>query len=61
MLYVMYNVLIELVWKVARYTSAGPTYFSQSDNYVDGGVKANNPSIAAWVEINRFYESRVSL
>ena len=31
------------VWKVARYTSAAPVYFTECDNYVDGGVKANNP------------------
>ena len=34
---------IELVWKVARYTSAAPFYFRELDNYVDGGVRANNP------------------
>ena len=33
--------LVELVWKVARYTSAAPGYFAECDNCVDGGVKAN--------------------
>ena len=33
----------ELVWKVARYTSAAPMYFTEFENYVDGGVLANNP------------------
>ena len=32
-----------LVWKVARYTSAAPTYFTECDDYVDGGLMANNP------------------
>ena len=51
--------LLELVWKVARYTSAGPTYFSECDNYVDGGVLANNPCMAAWAEINEHFEVMV--
>jgi patatin-like phospholipase/acyl hydrolase len=32
---------------VALYTSAAPTYFPSVDGYVDGGVAANNPSMAA--------------
>ena len=35
----------EKVWKVARYTSAAPIFFTEMDDYVDGGVLANNPSI----------------
>ena len=35
------------VWKVALYTSAAPTYFPSVDGYIDGGVVANNPSMAA--------------
>ncbi len=56
-----YNIFIsiELVWKVARYTSAGPTYFTECDNYVDGGVLANNPCMEAWLEISKYHESRV--
>ena len=33
----------ELLWKVARYTSAAPVFFTECDGYVDGGVVANNP------------------
>ncbi len=33
-----------LVWKVARYTSSGPVFFEPEDNYIDGGLKANNPT-----------------
>lgn len=37
----------ELAYKVALYTSAAPTYFPWAGRYVDGGVVANNPSMAA--------------
>ena len=36
-----------LVRDVAAYTSAAPTYFPSYDGFVDGGVCANNPSMAA--------------
>jgi hypothetical protein len=36
-----------LAYKVALYTSAAPTYFPSVDGYIDGGVFANNPSMAA--------------
>ncbi|MCX7899442.1 MAG: patatin-like phospholipase family protein [Methylocystis sp.] len=35
------------VYKVALYTSAAPTYFPSVDGFIDGGVCANNPSMAA--------------
>ena len=46
--------LTELVWKVARYTSAAPVFFAECDNYVDGGVKANNPTTFGLAEIQDF-------
>ena len=43
------------VWKVARYTSAAPTYFTECDEYVDGGLMANNPSHEGLKAIRDFY------
>lgn len=37
----------ESVVDVAMRTSAAPTYFPSRDGYIDGGVVANNPSMAA--------------
>lgn len=36
---------------VAMYTSAAPTYFPAYQGYVDGGVVANNPSMAALAQV----------
>ncbi len=35
------------LYKVGLYTSSAPTYFPSTDGFVDGGVIANNPSLAA--------------
>ncbi len=48
----------ELVWKVARYTTAAPMFFTECDNYVDGGVLANNPCNHALTKIQAFYLSK---
>lgn len=37
----------ELLADVAMYTSAAPTYFPSYKGYVDGGVAANSPTMAA--------------
>ena len=47
----------EEVWKVARYTSAAPIYFTSKDNYVDGGLLANNPSLHALTTIQTHLRS----
>ena len=48
----------ELVWKVARYTSAAPMHFSELDHYVDGGVLANNPSDYGLTAIQNFHRQQ---
>lgn len=37
----------EFVVDIALHTSAAPTYFPTHDGFIDGGVVANNPSMAA--------------
>ena len=46
------------VWKVARYTSAAPVLFGESDEYVDGGILANNPSESGLSRIQDYYRKR---
>lgn len=45
------------VWEVARYTSAAPVYFDELDDYVDGGVLANNPGASGLTIIQQMYRS----
>ena len=42
----------------ARATSAAPVYFKQFGKYVDGGLKANNPSMSALTRIHQYYSHR---
>lgn len=46
------------MWKVARYTSAGPVYFTESDNYVDGGILAQNPSTTGLTAIQQHLKKK---
>ena len=48
----------ELVWKVGRYTSAAPFYFTEFENYIDGGILANNPSEASLTAIQDHYHHK---
>ena len=48
----------EHVWKVARYTSAGPMFFTEFENYVDGGVLANNPCDFGLTAIQNFFRTQ---
>lgn len=45
----------ELVWKVARYTTAAPMFFTEFEDYVDGGVLANNPCSYGFSAIQNFH------
>ena len=47
----------ELVWKVARYTCAAPVLFGEADQYVDGGLLANNPSDSGLSRIQSHFRS----
>lgn len=45
------------MWEVARYTSAAPVYFDELNDYVDGGVLANNPGASGLTVIQQLYRS----
>ena len=57
------NSFVEYVWKVARYTSSAPVYFEpcESDKhvFVDGGVKANNPTDYAFTRIQKHLDEQL--
>lgn len=51
------------IWQVTRATSAAPFYFDmleaevdgQMRGHKDGGIRENNPAVAAWTEFNTLY------
>ena len=55
---IMHVTAIEPVWKVARYTSAAPVFFKEFENYVDGGVLANNPCDYGLTAIQNYYRQQ---
>ena len=52
----VYDCLDQLIWVAARCTSAAPVYFKPYKQYVDGGIKANNPSSDALTRIHEYYK-----
>ena len=46
------------IWKVARATSAAPMFFREFENYVDGGVLANNPCQVGLARIENYHLQR---
>ena len=47
----------QLLWKVARSTSAAPFFFPQFDRFIDGGLIANNPTVDTLTEIQQLNEA----
>ena len=52
----VYDSLDQLIWVAARCTSAAPVYFKPYKQYVDGGIKANNPSSDTLTRIHEYYK-----
>ena len=48
----------EPIWKVARYTSAAPMFFTEFEDYVDGGVLANNPCESGLTAIQNYHRQK---
>ncbi|CAL4058570.1 unnamed protein product, partial [Meganyctiphanes norvegica] len=44
----------QLAWKAARATGAAPYFFKALDQYVDGGLVANNPTLDVLTEIEEY-------
>ena len=53
-------IFVELLWKVARYTSAAPLFFDPLDGYIDGGIRANNPTSFALTQIQNFLDQQAA-
>ncbi|XP_015274677.1 PREDICTED: 85/88 kDa calcium-independent phospholipase A2 [Gekko japonicus] len=49
----------QLVWQAARSSGAAPTYFRPIGRFLDGGLLANNPTLAAMTEINDYNKTLI--
>ena len=49
------------MWKAARASGAAPSFFRPETNFVDGGILANNPSLALLTEIAEFNVAKKAL
>lgn len=52
---------LQLVWKAARASGAAPSFFRPEGNFVDGGILANNPSLALLTEIAEYNVAKKAL
>jgi len=48
----------QLLWKVGRATGAAPTFFCSYENFIDGGLLANNPTLEAMTEAHNYYKNQ---
>ena len=56
-MYIIFLIYVgQLIWVAARCTSAAPVYFNPYKQYIDGGIKANNPSLDALTRIHEYYK-----
>ena len=51
----------QLIWKAARASGAAPSFFRPEENYVDGGIIANNPAIELLTEVTEYNMAKKSL
>lgn len=60
--YIVITFAAVFVWEVAKYTSAAPVYFEPEvcgqHRYVDGGIKANNPTDYALTKIQQHLDEQ---
>jgi len=59
-LHICLNYIDQYVWKAGRATSAAPVYFKHFGKYIDGGIKANNPSMSGLTRIHEYYKASSS-
>ncbi len=51
----------QLVWRAAKASGAAPSYFRPEGAFIDGGILANNPSMALLTEVVEFNVAKKAL